>query len=297
MTAEVMDPVGAVGVGTEFGVPPRDDEIGDDDVVVGGTADPDAVGRQRSDGGRLPEGAGGGGVRDGGEPGRCVPAGQGSVATGQGAGRRWGLGLGVGRGLELGLRPGQGLGLRLGLGRGRGLGCVQGLRHGRGLRDGLRCVDGIRHGQGLRDGVRSHLGFRRRRGIRCDRGLLYGRRRGGGSRFRRTGLRPRRQHRARPVLRVSEPYDRPGAHLPRPGHPQAVREGAVGAALVHQGPVAVGGAEHRVVPGRAGVREDEVAGGVAPDAIGAARIHACCVPVDLEDQIRRRGRDGSLSHA
>jgi hypothetical protein len=57
VAAEVGDLVAAVGVDAQFGVVAGDDQVVDDQVVVGGAADADGAGGQRPDAGRLPEGA------------------------------------------------------------------------------------------------------------------------------------------------------------------------------------------------------------------------------------------------
>lgn len=76
----------------------------------------------------------------------------------------------------------------------------------------------------------------------------------------------------------------------------AVCPGAVGAALVLDGPVVAVGAQERVVPGDAGVVEADLAQGVATDVIDPARAHLRGTEVGLQDELGRRRHTGPLDH-
>src|SRR5690606_21041606 len=78
------------------------------------------------------------------------------------------------------------------------------------------------------------------------------------------------------------------------GDALSVGVGAVGAVLVLEGPVAVRGAEHRVVPGDPGVVDDDVAQRVASDVVVADRGHPGGSGVGLQDEL---GCRRSLRHA
>lgn len=84
--AEVDDLVRAVRMCPQFGVPVRDGQVVDDEVVVGAAADPYGMDGPRPHGGRLPERAGGSGHGDGGRAvGRVQRGGCGGLADQNGA--------------------------------------------------------------------------------------------------------------------------------------------------------------------------------------------------------------------
>ncbi|CAM5647710.1 hypothetical protein SGRIM119S_07092 [Streptomyces griseorubiginosus] len=233
--AQVADLHAAVGHRVELGVVAGDLEVGDNQVVLQGTADThDATDGELVERGRAAVAV------DGSRAGVHSPAGALLL--------RDPLGL-VRRVRPLGLRP-------AGLGGLRSL--VGGLR--RGLLTGLvgrRLVRGLLGGR-LLGGLPGPGRVRALRGVPLLLGLGG---RGGG-----TG-----EAQQRAVVRVAEAERRAGAQL-RLVDPLPVQERPVGAAVVLDDPVAPAPADRGVPPGHPGVVEHDVTLRITPKAVRPGRI-------------------------